>query len=112
MQQEIISSPNHQQLLDNQVLKQRNADLERALSAVLSVTKGTIGNKDVGVLSEAEKLLSSESVNFDLKKLIVHKQQEALNDLSQSFRYDFEGSRDADSLESFIDEFIEKLNEK
>lgn len=42
------------------------------------------------------------------RKLLTQEQKEAINDLMHSFRYEYEGPRDTDSVEEWVDEWIER----
>ena len=42
------------------------------------------------------------------KKPLTDEQKEAINDLMHAFRYEFEGPRDIDSIEEWVDEWIER----
>ena len=41
-----------------------------------------------------------------IKKPLTEEQTEAINDLMQAFRYEYEGPRDTDSIEEWVDEWI------
>ena len=40
------------------------------------------------------------------KKPLTEEQIEAINDLMHAFRYEYEGSRDTDSIEEWVDEWV------
>ena len=42
------------------------------------------------------------------KKPLTDEQKEAINDLMHAFRYEYEGGRDTDSIESWVDEWMER----
>jgi len=41
-------------------------------------------------------------------KPLTDEQKEAINDLMHAFRYEFEGPRDTDSIEEWVDSWIER----
>lgn len=51
-------------------------------------------------------------IPHEVNKFALEKKQEGVNDFMHHFRYEFEGARDTDSIESFADEFCEQLRKE
>ena len=47
-----------------------------------------------------------------LNKFAIEKKCEGINDFMHHFRYEYEGARDTDSIESFADDFVEQLRKE
>jgi len=45
---------------------------------------------------------------MEKRKPLTEEQIQAINDLMHSFRYEFEGDRSTDSIESWVDTWIER----
>jgi len=46
--------------------------------------------------------------DMEKRKPLTEEQIQAINDLMHSFRYEFEGDRSTDSIESWVDTWIER----
>lgn len=93
-----------------------------------SLAKANERVKELEVLAEeraefiinASNMASANEVykrcKFPLKvainKFATEKKCEGINDFMYHFRYEYEGARDTDSIESFADDFVEQLRKE
>ena len=79
-------------------------------------------NERIALLERVEKIfnespeLTFENVkgmfNDELNKFAIEKKIEGVDDFMHQFRYEYEGARDTDSIESFADAFTEQLRKE
>lgn len=64
---------------------------------------------DVDTYPTIEHVMLKNNLQSHLNKFAIEKKCEGINDFMHHFRYEYEGARDTDSIESFADVFVEQL---
>jgi hypothetical protein len=101
---------------DIERLERKLADIERLEQQLAKA------NERIALLERVEKIfnespeLTFENVkgmfNDELNKFAIEKKIEGVDDFMHQFRYEYEGARDTDSIESFADAFTEQLRKE